>query len=70
MIEEKSILTRQSLAEVYCESPLFVSLRDSSRLKGKCGRCQARNLCGGSRARAYVMTGDLFASDPCCAFEP
>ncbi|HTT21938.1 MAG TPA: hypothetical protein VMG82_23615 [Candidatus Sulfotelmatobacter sp.] len=63
-------VTRQSLAEVYCGSPLFVSLRDSSRLKGKCGRCQARNLCGGSRARAYVMTGDLFASDPCCAFEP
>jgi radical SAM protein with 4Fe4S-binding SPASM domain len=63
-------VTRQSLAEVYCESPLFVSLRDSSRLKGKCGRCPARNVCGGSRARAYVMTGDLFASDPCCAFEP
>lgn len=63
-------VTRQSLSEVYCESPLFVSLRDSSRLKGKCGRCPARNLCGGSRARAYVMTGDLFASDPCCPFEP
>ena len=63
-------VTRQSLADVYCESPLFVSLRDSSRLKGKCGRCPARNVCGGSRARAYVMTGDLFASDPCCAFEP
>ena len=63
-------LTRQSLSDVYCESPLFVSLRDSSRLKGKCGRCPARNVCGGSRARAYVMTGDLFASDPCCAFEP
>jgi radical SAM protein with 4Fe4S-binding SPASM domain len=61
---------RQSLAEVYCDSPLFVSLRDSSRLKGKCGRCPARNVCGGSRARAYVMTGDLFAADPCCAFEP
>lgn len=63
-------VTRQSLTEVYCDSPLFASLRDSSRLKGKCGRCRARNLCGGSRARAYVMTGDLFASDPCCAFEP
>jgi radical SAM protein with 4Fe4S-binding SPASM domain len=63
-------LTRQSLSEVYCESPLFVSLHDSSRLNGKCGRCPARNLCGGSRARAYVMTGDLFASDPCCPFEP
>ena len=63
-------LTRQSLSEIYYESPLFVSLRDSSRLKGKCRRCPARNVCGGSRARAYVMTGDLFASDPCCAFEP
>jgi len=59
----------QSLAKVYCDSSMFVSLRDSSRLKGKCGRCQARNVCGGSRARAYVMTGDLFASDPCCALE-
>jgi radical SAM protein with 4Fe4S-binding SPASM domain len=63
-------LTRQSLAEVYCQSPLFVSLRDSSRLKGKCGRCFVRTVCGGSRARAYVMTGDLFAPDPSCAFEP
>jgi len=60
----------QSLASVYNDSPLFVSLRDSTLLKGKCGRCPARSVCGGSRARAYVMTGDLFASDPCCAFEP
>ena len=63
-------VTRQSLSEIYCDSPLFVSLRDSSRLKGKCGHCRARHLCGGSRARAYVMTGDLFAADPCCSFEP
>lgn len=63
-------VTRQSLSEVYRDSSLFVSLRDSSRLKGKCGRCPVRTVCGGSRARAYAMTGDLFASDPCCAFEP
>jgi len=63
-------LTRQSLADVYRESPLFASLRDVSKLKGKCGRCPARSVCGGSRARTYVTTGDLFASDPCCAFEP
>ena len=62
-------VTRQSLREVYCDSSLFVSLRDSSRLKGKCGRCPVTTLCGGSRARAYAMTGDLFASDPCCAFQ-
>lgn len=63
-------VTTQALSEVYCESPLFVSLRDSSKLKGKCGRCPVRNVCGGSRARAYAMTGDLFAADPCCAYEP
>jgi radical SAM protein with 4Fe4S-binding SPASM domain len=62
-------ITRQSLSQVYCDAPLFVSLRDSSRLKGKCGQCRARHFCGGSRARAYVMTGDLFAADPCCGFE-
>jgi len=63
-------VTAQPLSEVYCDSPLFVSLRDSSKLKGRCGRCQVRNVCGGSRARAYAMTGDLFAQEPCCAYEP
>jgi MoaA/NifB/PqqE/SkfB family radical SAM enzyme len=60
----------QPLAELYCDSPLFVSLRDGSRLKGKCGRCLFRIVCGGSRARAYGMTGDLFAAEPCCAYQP
>lgn len=63
-------ITAQSLTEIYRDSSLFVSLRDTSKLKGKCGRCPVRTVCGGSRARAFVMTGDLFASDPCCAFEP
>lgn len=63
-------ITAQSLAEVYCDSRLFTSLRDSSKLKGKCGRCPLRTVCGGSRARAYAVTGDLFAPDPCCAYEP
>ncbi len=64
-----NVMTR-SLAELYSDSPLLVSLRDSSRLKGKCGRCPVRTVCGGSRARAYATTGDLFAPDPCCAYEP
>ena len=63
-------VTRQRLSDLYRESALFVSLRDSWRLKGKCRRCPARNLCGGSRARAWAMTGDLFAAEPCCAYEP
>ena len=58
------------LSHLFGESPLFVSLRDSSKLKGKCSRCPVRNVCGGSRARAYAMTGDLFAAEPCCAYEP
>jgi AdoMet-dependent heme synthase len=63
-------ITIRPLSELYSDSPLFSSLRDASRLKGKCGRCTVRNVCGGSRARAYAVTGDLFAPDPCCAYEP
>ena len=61
---------RQSLGEIYRNSPLFVSLRDSSSLKGKCGVCEFREICGGSRARAYAVTGDMFAEEPCCVWEP
>lgn len=61
---------RQSLAELYRHSPLFTSLRDTSNLKGKCGACEFREVCGGSRARAYALTGDLFAQEPCCTWQP
>jgi radical SAM protein len=60
----------QSLGEIYRSSELFVSLRDNGNLKGKCGRCEFRDLCGGSRARAWAMTGDVFESDPLCAYQP
>lgn len=63
-------VTTQSFSQVYRESSLLVSLRDSSRLKGKCGRCEMCHVCGGSRARAYAVTGDPFAEEPCCAYEP
>ena len=61
---------QQSLTELYRDSPLFRSLRDPIQLKGKCGRCEYRTLCGGSRARAYALTGDYLASDPSCVYEP
>lgn len=61
---------QHTLAEIYQNSKLFQSLRDSNNLKGKCGHCEFRELCGGSRARAYAMTGDYFAEEPCCAYEP
>lgn len=57
-------------SEIYRRHPLFVSLRDSDALGGKCGRCEFRTVCGGSRARAYGVTGDPFAADPACAYEP
>ena len=63
-------VTTQALSDIYGDSQLFLSLRDGSKLKGKCGRCPVRVICGGSRARAYAMTGDLFAAEPCCAYEP
>lgn len=55
---------------VYRKHPLFVSLRDSDLLQGKCGRCEFRRICGGSRARAYGLTGNAFAADPSCSYQP
>ena len=55
---------------VYRESPLFLALRDRSRLGGKCGVCEFATVCGGSRARAYAMTGDYLAAEPLCAHVP
>lgn len=60
----------EPLAEIYQNSPLFRSLRDSSQVKGKCGRCQFNQVCGGSRARAYALTHDPLAEEPCCAYAP
>ena len=60
----------QSLADLYRHSPLFRSLRDTSNLQGKCGICEFREICGGSRARAYALTGDIFAEEPCCVWQP
>jgi len=61
---------RRRLVEVYREAPLFHVLRDSSLLRGKCGRCLYKNLCGGSRSRAYALSGDYLAEDPRCAHQP
>ena len=60
----------QNVADVYRDSPLFLSLRDPQRLKGRCGRCEFAEICGGSRARALALTGDPYESDPWCAYEP
>lgn len=58
------------LVSLYRENPLFRRLRDRDLLRGKCSRCEYRFVCGGSRARAYAVTGDSMAEDPFCAYEP
>ncbi|MGE5111410.1 MAG: TIGR04053 family radical SAM/SPASM domain-containing protein [Acidobacteriaceae bacterium] len=60
----------ESLTELYRNSPLFKALRDTGNLGGKCGRCEFKEICGGSRARAYALTGDIFAEEPYCVYEP
>jgi radical SAM protein len=60
----------QSLAEIYRTSPLFRTLRDPDALLGRCGRCEYRQICGGSRSRAYALTGNYLATDPWCGYEP
>lgn len=58
-----------SIVEVYRNHPLFRELRDFTRLEGKCGACDHRDSCGGgSRARAYAMTGNYLAPEPFCAY--
>ncbi|KQX62716.1 TIGR04053 family radical SAM/SPASM domain-containing protein [Angustibacter sp. Root456] len=60
----------QDLVTIYRESPVFRALRSPELLRGKCGRCAFRELCGGSRSHAYAVTGDLLDSDPSCSYEP
>lgn len=55
---------------VYRESQLFRSLRDVDGFHGRCGACEFRAVCGGSRARAFTATGDPLAEDPLCVHRP
>jgi radical SAM protein with 4Fe4S-binding SPASM domain len=54
--------------DIYQHNKLFQSLRNPDALEGKCGRCKYRDICGGSRARAFGLTGNPLASEPDCAF--
>lgn len=60
----------QKFSEIWRTSLLFEDLRDVSRLKGKCGICEYRRVCGGCRARAYEVSGDYLAEEPYCVYEP
>ncbi len=58
------------VVDVYRHAELFVNLRDVGKIKGKCGVCEFRDVCGGQRGRAYGITGDYLESDPACAYLP
>ena len=58
------------LSQLYRDTNLFQELRDTTRLKGKCGRCEYNIVCGGSRSRAYAVTGDYLQAEPYCIYQP
>lgn len=60
----------QHLVSIYQRSPVFLALRNADRLEGKCRECEFRRICGGSRARAYALTGNVFAPEPDCSYIP
>lgn len=60
----------EGLTAVYQGDPLFVALRDTDRLLGKCGLCEFKRVCGGSRARAAAVYGDPLAEEPSCSWVP
>ena len=59
-----------SVVDLYRGHEVFLALRDVDRLAGKCGVCDYRTVCGGSRARAFAHSGDYLGSDPLCAYQP
>jgi radical SAM protein len=61
---------QDDVVQVYRGHPLFRDLRDPSKLKGRCGRCEYREVCGGQRGRAYGVTGDYLETDPACVYIP
>ncbi len=61
---------QDSPVDLYRTATLFRALRDPERLGGRCGRCEFRQDCGGSRSWAYVLAGDPFAEDPTCTWDP
>jgi radical SAM protein with 4Fe4S-binding SPASM domain len=67
---EAGDVREQAFGQIWANSPLFNHLRDLSGIKGKCGICEYKRICGGCRARAYESTGDYLEAEPYCIYEP
>lgn len=61
---------QDSVIDAYQNHPVFRALRDPDGFKGRCGICEYRQVCGGSRARAFALTGDYLETDPDCNYQP
>ena len=61
---------QDDVVDVYRNHPVFRDLRDVSKLKGRCGICEFKEVCGGQRGRAYGVTGDYLETDPACVYQP
>jgi radical SAM protein with 4Fe4S-binding SPASM domain len=68
-VEAGNIRT-QPFSQIWTDSTLFNDLRNLSNIKGKCGVCEYKRICGGCRARAYEATGDYLEAEPYCIYRP
>jgi radical SAM protein with 4Fe4S-binding SPASM domain len=60
-------LRDRSFESIWRESPVFADLRDrENTLKGRCGECKYRKICGGCRGRAMAYSGGYLDEDPSC----
>jgi heme b synthase len=67
---EAGDIRRQSLRDIWENSPVFADLRQPDLLEGKCGRCEFVRVCSGCRARAYGLTGNYLGEEPFCVYQP
>jgi radical SAM protein with 4Fe4S-binding SPASM domain len=67
---EAGDLRREELRDIWSNSEILLTLRNRERLKGKCGCCEYKYVCGGDRRRTHALTDDLMAEDPLCWYEP
>ncbi len=67
---EAGDIRKESFGQIWNNSPLFQELRNLSNLRGNCGVCEYKRICGGCRARAYEAAGDYFATEPYCVYQP
>ena len=60
----------KSFTSIWQQSEVFQALRNTDNLKGRCGACEFKNICGGCRCRAFARYGDYLAEDPACRYQP